>query len=116
MTSKEMAMKAANTLLDKKGRDVLLIDISTKSSFADYFVLATGGSDRQVDTLVEEVEDRFSQEGIEPKGVEGKNGSGWVLMDFGDIIVNTFTQEQRERYNLEKVWGDCHQTLLDSEQ
>lgn len=116
MTSKEMAMKAANALLDKKGRDVLLIDISTKSSFADYFVLATGGSDRQVDTLVEEVEDRFSQEGIEPKGVEGKNGSGWVLMDFGDIIVNTFTQEQRERYNLEKVWGDCQQTLLDSEQ
>lgn len=116
MTSKETAIVAANILNDKKAKDVTLIDITPKSSFADFFVIASGGSERQVNSLVDEVEEKLGLAGIMTKGIEGKNGSGWVLMDFGDIIVNVFTVEQREKYNLEKVWGDCEQTQMDSEQ
>ena len=84
-----------------------------KSSFADYLVIASGNSERQVNTLVDEVEEQFAKEGLLVKSIEGKN-SGWILMDFGDVIVNIFTKEMREKYNIEKVWGDC--SFLDVEE
>lgn len=107
MTNKEYALLAANVLSDKKGADIVVIDIQEKATFADYFVLCSGTSERQISTLTDEVEDRFAKEGLLVKSIEGKNGSGWILMDFGDIIVNLFTKETRERYSIEKVWGDC---------
>lgn len=107
MNNKEFAVLAAKTMDKKKAVDVVVIDIQTKSSFADYLVIASGNSDRQVNTLVDEVEDQFAKEGLFVKSIEGKQNSGWVLMDFGDIIVNVFTKETREKYNIEKVWGDC---------
>lgn len=107
MNNKEIALKAAAVLLKKKAIDVVVIDITEKSSFADYFVIASGSSERQVGTLADEMEDQFSKEGLIAKSVEGKNTSGWILMDFGDVIVNIFTVEQRERYKIEKVWSDC---------
>lgn len=106
MENKEIALLAAKTLSDKKAFDVVVIDIMEKAPFADYMVIATGGSDRQVKALVDYVEDELAKNEVFVKGIEGK-ASGWILMDFGDIIVNVFTQEQREKYNIEKVWGDC---------
>ena len=108
MTIKEYALLAGKTLSDKKAQDIVVIDIQGKASFADYFVIASGGSERQVNALVDDVEDAFAKEGLFVKSIEGKQNSGWVLMDFGDIIVNVFTKEQREKYNIEKVWGDCN--------
>lgn len=113
MSNKEIALKAAAVLMNKKALDVVVIDIKEKSSFADYFVIASGGSERQVGTLADEVEDQFAKEGILTKSVEGKKTSGWILMDFGDVIVNIFTVEQRDRYNIEKVWSDCSFITLD---
>ena len=113
MNNKEIALQAAAVLLKKKALDVVIIDIAEKSSFADYFVIASGGSERQVGTLVDEIEDQFAKEGILTKSVEGKKNSGWILMDFGDVIVNIFTVEQRERYNIEKVWSDCSFITID---
>lgn len=113
MNNKEIALKAASVLLKKKALNVVIIDISEKSSFADYFVIASGGSERQVGTLVDEIEDQFAKEGILTKSVEGKKNSGWILMDFSDVIVNIFTVEQRERYNIEKVWSDCSFITID---
>lgn len=107
MNNKDIALKAASVLVKKKALDVVIIDISEKSSFADYFVIASGGSERQVGTLADEIEDQFAKEGILTRSVEGKKTSGWILMDFGDVIVNIFTVEQRDRYNIEKVWSDC---------
>ncbi|MBR5229214.1 MAG: ribosome silencing factor [Firmicutes bacterium] len=107
MTIKEYALLAGKTLSDKKAQDIVIIDIQGKATFADYFVIASGGSERQVNALVDDVEDAFAKEGLFVKSIEGKQNSGWVLMDFGDIIVNVFTKEQREKYNIEKVWGDC---------
>ena len=104
---REKAELIAKTLYDKKGIDVIIIDISAKSSFADYFVIASGGSDRQVAALVENVEDLMEPQGTFPKSVEGRKSSGWILMDYGDVVVNIMSVDMRERYNLEKVWGDC---------
>lgn len=107
MDNKNFALLAAKVLDNKKADDIVVIDIAAKSSFADYLVIASGNSERQVNTLVDEVEDQFAKEGLLAKSIEGKQNSGWILMDFGDIIVNVFTRETREKYNIEKVWGDC---------
>lgn len=107
MDSREMALKAAAALDAKKAIDVTVLDIAEKSSFADFFVIASGMSARQVGTLAEEVEDRLAKEEVHPKSIEGKQNSGWILMDFGDVIVNLFSAEQREHYNIEKIWSDC---------
>lgn len=107
MTNKEYAVLAAKKLSEKKALDVVIIDIEEKASFADFLVIASGNSERQVNALVDDVEDIFAAEGLLAKTIEGKNTSGWILMDFGDVIVNIFTPELRDHYSIEKVWGDC---------
>ena len=107
MTNREYALLAAKTLSDKKAEDITVIDIQGKATFADYLVICSGSSERQVNSLTDEVEDRRAEAGLYVKSIEGKQGSGWILMDFGDIIVNLFTREMREKYSIEKVWGDC---------
>ena len=110
---REKAEMIAKVLSDKKGIDVAVIDISPKASFADYFVLASGGSDRQVAALVESVEDLMEPKGVFPNSVEGRKTSGWILMDYGDVVVNVMTLEMREKYNIEKIWGDCELTEVE---
>ena len=107
MTNKEYAILAAKTLADKKGQDIVVIDIQGKAAFADYFVICSGTSERQINSLTDDVENAFAKEGLLVKSIEGKQNSGWILMDFGDIIINLFTKEMREKYSIEKVWGDC---------
>ena len=107
MNNREYALLAAKVLDSKKATDITVIDIMEKASFADYMVIATGNSDRQVYSLVDDVEDVFAKEGLFVKSIDGKQNSGWVLMDFGDIVVNIFNKDTREKYNIEKVWGDC---------
>ncbi|MBK5245725.1 MAG: ribosome silencing factor [Peptostreptococcaceae bacterium] len=107
MNSREMAILAAKTLDSKKALDIICLDIESKSSIADYFILASGGSERQIKALSEEVDDQFAKEGLIVKSIEGKASSGWILLDYGDIIVSVLTIEMREKYNIEKVWGDC---------
>ena len=106
MKNREIALQAAAVLNNKKALDVVVIDIAEKSSFTDYLVVASGGSERQVGTLATEVVDQLAKEGIFARNVEGKRSSGWILLDYGDIIINVFSVEQRRRYNIEKVWGD----------
>lgn len=107
MDCKDMAMFSARILDNKKARDIDVINIGTKAAFADYMVLASGGSERQIETLADELEEQFLKEGILVRNIEGKKNSGWILMDYGDIIVNLLTVDMREKYNIEKVWGDC---------
>lgn len=115
MDNKALAWKAAEVMDSKKGQDITIIDIAGTSGFADYFVNTHAPSDRLMKTIADEVEDKFAELGVFLKHAEGKNGSGWILMDFGDIIVNVFSGEQRERYNLEKLWSDGEITYYESE-
>ena len=105
--AKKMALDIAKLLDEKKAMDVAVIDISPKASFADYFVMASAGSERQLDALVDNVEDALEPQKIFPKSVEGKRSSGWILMDDGDVVINVMTVEMREKYNIERIWGDC---------
>lgn len=107
MESKELALFAAKALDTKKGRDICILDIADKSGFADYFVMVTAGSERQLKALADEMEFVLEKEGVFVKRIEGETSSGWLLMDYEDIIINIFTEESRAKYNIEKVWGDC---------
>ena len=109
MENKELALLAAKLLDSKKARDISIIDIAEKSDFADYFVIATAGSARQIGALCDEVEDGLAKENIFADHKEGRGETGWVLLDYGDVIVNVFTAEQRDHYQIEKVWIDCPQ-------
>jgi ribosome-associated protein len=104
---------AGETISTKKGEDVVLMDIALQSSFADYFVNATATNERQLKALTEEVEDKLAAVGVLPKNIEGTPSSGWILMDYGDVIVNVFLPAQRDTYRLEKIWGDSAQTRIE---
>lgn len=113
MESKEMAKAVADLLSSKKAREVVMIDIAEKSSFADYFVNATAGNERQLGALAEDVADKFAELGFEPKSRDGRPENGWILIDGGDVIVNLFTEETRNKYTLERIWNDCEYILVD---
>lgn len=108
MNNKELTLLAAEVLDSNRAKDISIIDISIKSGFADYFLLCTASSKRQMDSVKDILEDKLAAEGLLVKHIEGKGDSGWILMDYGDIIVNIFSPEQRDRYQIEKVWGDCN--------
>ena len=106
-TPKELALLAAKALSDKKGREIQVLEIADLTTLADYFVLATGSSNTQINALVDSVEKALAdQAGEEPLHREGYRGGTWVLLDYGDIVVHVFSPEAREFYSLERLWSD----------
>ena len=106
-TPKELALLAARALSDKKGREIQALEITDLSTLADYFVIATGGSNTQINALVDNVEKVLAEEaGEEPLHREGYRGGTWVLLDYGCIVVHVFNAEAREFYGLERLWRD----------
>lgn len=104
--SKEMARIAYDALNDKKGEDIKIIDITGVSVLADYFIIANGNSDSQVNALVDNVEEELHKAGYHLKQREGRANSSWILLDFGDIIVHVFDKDNRLFYDLERIWKD----------
>lgn len=90
---------------DKQAADILLLDTRKACSFADYFVICTGESDRQIRTIYDEVGHVLKKEGILPHHCEGALDSGWLLLDFGDVVVHIFAPSEREYYQLDKLWS-----------
>ncbi len=106
-TPKELALLAAKALSDKKGREIRVLEIAELTTLADYFVLATGSSNTQINALVDSVEKTLTEEaGEKPLHREGYRGGTWVLLDYGCIAVHVFNQEAREFYGLERLWQD----------
>lgn len=104
LTSEELLADILTSLDDDKAEDVVQIDLRGKSEIADYMVVATGRSTRQVVAISEKLTERLKLEhGVQSK-VEGKDGGDWVLIDTGDVIVHVFRPEVREFYQLEKMW------------
>jgi len=108
VNTKEIALQCAKILDAKKGQDITIIDIAEKSGFADYLVVVSANNERLIGALAQDLEDEMAKSQIFVKGIEGRKESGWILMDYGDIIVNVFSEAMRSRYNIEKVWGDCN--------
>lgn len=105
--SLNFAVYAASLIDGKKGFDIVVIDIAEQSAFADYLVIATGGTVRQTDAIADYVEERAELQNRFARKIEGRNGSGWTLMDYGDVVVNLFVPDMREKYDLETIWSDC---------
>lgn len=103
---KTMVQLAVKAMEDKKAEDIKVIDIHEVSVIADYFVIASGNNQNQVQAIVDNVEETLGRAGFEPKQIEGNRNSSWILMDYGDLIVHIFDQENRLFYDLERIWGD----------
>ena len=101
MENNTFLQKIMNILEEKKASDIIALDISEISTLADYFILASADNARQLDAL----EDAVVQ--LDGLHKEGESSSGWILMDYRDIVVHLFTKEQREYYDLEKIWSDA---------
>lgn len=98
---------AANALLDRKGIDLKVLHLEPVSDFADYFILVSGASERQVKALAEGVDEALRAERLRPRHVEGLANAHWVLLDYGDFLVHIFSQEQRDFYALDRLWSDA---------
>lgn len=106
-TSKEMAKIAYAALEEKKANDIKIIDISGVSVLADYFIIASGSNRNQVQAMVDSVqEDLYKKAGAEAKQIEGYQSATWILLDYADIIVHVFDEENRLFYDLERIWRD----------
>jgi len=102
----ELAHRIVNILDEKKGEDILLLDISEESSFADYFLICSGSSIRMVNALVKTVKKEIKQEyGLGPN-IEGEANAGWMLMDYGGLILHVFSPDRRDFYRLEELWSE----------
>ena len=104
--SKKMALLAVEALEDKKAEDIRILDISNVSVLADYFIIANGTNRNQVQAMADNVEEALGKGGYVPKQIEGYQSANWILMDYKDIIVHVFSEEDRGFYDMEIIWRD----------
>jgi ribosome-associated protein len=102
----DVARRLVDAIEDKKGEDILLMDIHAQSGFADYFVLCSGTSDRQLKAIEDAIREAAHKLGVSAAHTEGKAEAGWILMDLGDLIVHVFSPSQRHFYDLESLWKE----------
>jgi len=101
-----------DTIVDKKGSDIILLDLRDYATFADYFLIGNGENERQLNALAEDIALKAKkQTETSSFGIEGTGSSGWVLIDFGDLVVHLFSPQKRDYYSLEDIWDDAHIVL-----
>lgn len=107
MESRKTAIRYAKILNEKKASDIEVLDISPLTIVADYFIIASGGSNLQVQALANALIDKAAEDGEHPLRVEGLREGAWILIDFGAVVVHVFKKDIREFYGLERLWGDA---------
>ncbi len=113
--SRQKALECARAAIDKKAENVRILDLSELSGFTDYFVICSGMSDRQVQSIADSVENMLSAQGKDLLSIEGHSDGRWVLMDFGDVVVHVFLDALREYYDLENLWPEATTVKIPSE-
>lgn len=111
--SKDLVKIIVDALLDKKAIDVKVIDISKISVIGDYFVIASGSNINQIKAIVDNVEEQTFKAGYDDPKSEGHNDSTWILLDYKDVIVHVFSEDDRSFYNLERIWRDGIEINID---
>lgn len=114
-TSYEMVRVAVNALREKKGKDIIALDVSERTVLCDAFVIVTGMNDRQVSALTDVADEALQKAGFEKKNVEGYHTGKWILLDFGDLILHVFDTESRAFYDLERIWRDAERIEIPEE-
>ena len=107
----ELARRIVELAEDKKAADIVLLDLTGLTTMADYFVICSGGSERQLDAIAAGITGSLRDEKVKPLGREGTSASHWILLDFGSVIVHVFTPPERDYYGLEKHWAEA-KTIL----
>jgi ribosome-associated protein len=107
LTPLEVARRIVDVAADRQAVDIVLLDIGQHASFADYFIICHGTSERQIKAIVDTVIEELEHEGEHALHVEGSPSSGWVLIDFGAVIVHVFAPDERQYYRLERLWQDA---------
>ncbi len=105
MENLEILKIAANAVNEKKAREIVAIKIDDLTVIADYFLICTATSSTQVRALCDEVEEKLEEAGLRPHHIEGR-ATGWIVLDYNGVIVHIFTRDQREFYDLDKMWSD----------
>lgn len=106
MKTEEMLAAAVKILDGKKAEDIKVIGIKDLTIIADYFIIANGTSSTHTRSLADELEFRLKEQSLEPRQIQGNNGSNWIILDYSDVVVHIFNKEMREFYNLERLWQD----------
>ena len=104
LEANELGHKIVEIMSDKQASDILLLDTQGVCSFTDYFVICTGESNRQLNAIIDAISDELKKEKVRPLHEEGTPDSGWVLLDYGYVVVHIFSPSAREYYQLEKLW------------
>ena len=113
--SRELALRAVQLAREKKGEDLVLLDLRELDAVSDYFLLVTALSETQVRAIAEHIREKLVEEGSRPWHVEGMEHRRWVLLDFVDVVVHVFHPETRQYYLLERLWGDAARVPLPEE-
>lgn len=102
-----IAYDIGSAAANKKAKDIRILDIRGISPIADYFVICSGGSSIQVRAIADEIEEKMGEQQLQPLHKEGYDSARWILLDYGNVIVHIFHQEDREFYDLERLWADA---------
>ncbi|MDD5476102.1 MAG: ribosome silencing factor [Syntrophales bacterium] len=105
--TKARAILCVNAALKRKPHKLSIIRVAELSSFTDYFIVCSGGSDRQVQAIADAIREGLKRENILPLGIEGERAGQWILMDYGDVVVHIFYEPLREFYDIEGLWSDA---------
>jgi ribosome-associated protein len=111
LDGRDRALLLADIISDTPARDTVVLDIHELSPFADYFVITAGENERQLRAINRTLVERMAEAGIRPLRSEGTAAGGWIVLDFGDVLVHIFSQDQRDFYRLEDLWAEAP-TLL----
>lgn len=105
--SRSLALDAARAAEDKKATDVVILDVGDLVGITEFFVLVSAGNPRQLDTVIDEIHAVNKRNGHAPLRREGEKSDGWLVLDYGDVVVHVFTEPQRAYYDLERLWADA---------
>jgi ribosome-associated protein len=107
VSAEQLMRTVVNAADDKKAHDIIALNLTGISLVADYFVICHGNSDTQVQAITTEIRKQAESNGVKVRGIEGMDSGRWVLVDIGDVIVHVFHREEREYYNIERLWSDA---------
>lgn len=113
LSARDTAQRAARIALDRKAVDLTVLDVQGVSSVTDYFLVCSGKSTTHLRTIIDAIRTELKADGVRPLHAEGRVESGWVLLDYGDVLVHVFLEDTRAYYALERLWGDVPNVPLE---
>ncbi|HEY2994393.1 MAG TPA: ribosome silencing factor [Methylomirabilota bacterium] len=113
MTAQRKAQRAARAALDRKALDLVVLDVQGLSGVTDYFLVCSGRSTTHLKSITDAIREELKEDGVRPLHTEGTTESGWILLDYGDVLMHVFLEDTRAYYALERLWGDAPSISVD---